>query len=295
LPEVAPPPAIVPARRRSRRRADDLDVSGKTVAGYVLTFNAPDQLAPVLENWRAGFGFDRLYVIDHSTDADARRANCEIAREYGATGLTHPNGNGGVCGGRQFAAEHFATTDADYCVFVEDDMFLNGAEDTGVCRNGFRRFVPDLRNVLLKIMVREEFDFLKFSFTEFYGDNKTQFAWYNVPRDFRAQRWPEKPRLPEQGLDPDSPLTEFGTMGTVDGVSYIDGEVYYCNWPHIVSQAGNQKMFLDTVWAHPYEQTWMSHMYQLTLKGALHPAVLLASVVTHDRYHHYDGEERREN
>jgi hypothetical protein len=54
-------------------------------------------------------------------------------------------------------------------------------------------------------------------------------------------------------------------------------------------------MFLDTVWAHPYEQTWMSHMYQLTLKGELRPAVLLASVVRHDRFHHYSGDERREN
>jgi hypothetical protein len=54
-------------------------------------------------------------------------------------------------------------------------------------------------------------------------------------------------------------------------------------------------MFLDTVWEHPFEQTWMSHMYQLTIRGELFPAVLLASVVKHDRFHHYPAEHRREN
>jgi len=144
-------------------------------------------------------------------------------------------------------------------------------------------------------MEREGYDFLKLSFTEFYGDNKTQFAWYNVPQVFRAARWPEKPERTASGLDPDAPLTTFRNIGVVDGISYIDGEVYYCNWPHLASKAGNRRMFLDTVFEHPFEQTWMSHLYQLTVSGELHPAVLLASVVTHDRFHHYDRDERREN
>jgi hypothetical protein len=271
------------------------DVSQKTVAAYVVTFNAPDQLEAVLQSWVAGFHFDALYVLDNSTDARAREENARIAARHQAVVLSHPKGNGGVCGGRQFVAEHFAATTHDYCIFIEDDMFLNAADDTGVCRTGLRRWVPNLRETLLRIMAREGYDFLKLSFTEFYGDNTTQFAWYNVPQPFREKRWPDKPRLPVRGLDPDAPTTRFDTIGTVDGVSYIDGEVYYCNWPQIVSQDGNRRMFLDTVFEHPYEQTWMSHMYQLTLEGKLRPAVLLASVVTHDRFHHYDAELRREN
>lgn len=290
LPEAPPP-----VRRAARRARRDADIAGKTVAGYVLTFNAPDQLEAALASWTRGFAFDRLHVLDNSTDEAARCENRRIAERYGAPVLTHPRGNVGVCGGRQLAAEHFDASRADYCVFIEDDMMLNAPDDEGVCRNGFRRSVPGLRDVLLKIMAREEYDFVKCSFTEFYGDNKTQFAWYNVPQAFRARRWPEKPNLPVQGLDPDAPATRFEHIGTVDGVSYVDGEVYYCNWPHIVSRAGNRKMFLDTLWANPYEQTWMSHLYQLTLKGELRPAVLLASVVTHDRFHHYDAELRREN
>ena len=63
----------------------------------------------------------------------------------------------------------------------------------------------------------------------------------------------------------------------------------------IIGKAGNQKMFLDTEWANPYEQTWMSFMYQETVKGNLKPAVLLASPVKHDRIIWYEAHERREN
>jgi hypothetical protein len=54
-------------------------------------------------------------------------------------------------------------------------------------------------------------------------------------------------------------------------------------------------MFLDTKWEYPYEQTWMSHMFQMQMKGELNSAVLLASPIRHDRIHWYKPEERREN
>jgi len=39
----------------------------------------------------------------------------------------------------------------------------------------------------------------------------------------------------------------------------------------------------------------MSHMHQMTKKGELRPALLLASPIWHDRIKHYKAEERREN
>ena len=66
-------------------------------------------------------------------------------------------------------------------------------------------------------------------------------------------------------------------------LAYITGEIYYANWPMIVSKEGNKKMFIDTKWSYPYEQTWMSHMFQLTREGKLNPAILLASPVLHNR------------
>ncbi len=81
----------------------------------------------------------------------------------------------------------------------------------------------------------------------------------------------------------------------MDGLSYVDGEIYYCNWPMIVSRDGNKKMFIDTKWAHVWEQTWMSHIYQETKAGNIKPSILLASPIWHDRIKHYKPEERREN
>ena len=127
-------------------------------------------------------------------------------------------------------------------------------------------------------------------------DNNIQTSWYNVPQAVREEHWPEYSKLPTTGLDPCSPRTQFDKIERLkDGVAYITGEIYYANWPMIVSRKGNQKMFIETTWAHPYEQTWMSYIYQETKKGEIRPAVLLASPVTHDRVSHYEAEDRREN
>ncbi|MDB4908545.1 MAG: hypothetical protein JWO05_3329 [Gemmatimonadetes bacterium] len=272
-----------------------VDPDTATLDGYVVTFNAPQQLRAVLASWAPSTVFDALYLLDHSTDPAAQRENREIAEVHGAAVLHHPLGNGGVCGGRQFVAEHFDGTTTDYCLYIEDDMFLNPPGDAGLCANGFRRSVSDIRRLLLRILAEEGFDFLKLSFTEVFGDHKSQFAWYHLPEEIRARRWREKPMLRPGHVDPACPRAQFGRIGTVDGVSYIDGEVYYSNWPHIVSRAGNRTMFLEPALLEPYEQVWMAEMYQRTIDGHLHPAVLLASLITHDRSAHYPSELRREH
>jgi hypothetical protein len=90
-------------------------------------------------------------------------------------------------------------------------------------------------------------------------------------------------------------LTKFNNRHTLEGLGYVDGEIYYCNWPQIVTRQGNAKMFLETKWDHPFEQTWMSHMYQEAKKGKIRGAVLLASPINHHRFAHYKAELRKEN
>jgi hypothetical protein len=146
-----------------------------------------------------------------------------------------------------------------------------------------------------RIMNKSNLDYLKLSFTEVYMDNHLQVSWYNVPQHIRTEFWPHYDRLPTTGLDPNCPRTDFKKIESVDGVSYITGDVYYANWPMIVGKEGNRKMFLETTWAHPYEQTWMSHIFQETKKGNIKPGVLLASPINHNRFMHYKAEDRREN
>lgn len=265
---------------------------------YILGFNSPYQFKDTAEAIRRAdptmFNTCRKILVNNSIDESTFAQYDEFCNELGFEEIHRENL--GICGGRQFIAEHFEETGADFYFFFEDDMMVNSEETIAeVCRNGFRKYIPNLYETTVGIMIKENFDFLKLSFSEFYGDNSKQWAWYNVPQTVRTELWPDYDKLPEHGLDPDSPKTKFNTIGMYTGTPYISGDVYYSNWPQIVGKAGNKKMFLDTKWARPYEQTWMSFMFQETIKGSLNPAILLASPITHIRTSHYAGEDRREN
>ena len=114
---------------------------------------------------------------------------------------------------------------------------------------------------------KENFDFLKLNFSEFFGDNSVQWSWYNTPQHVREEFWPQNTKLPVMGLDPNAPKTAYTSVLSHKGLPYSVGEVYYCNWPQVVTRHGNKKMFLETTWAHPFEQTWMSFIFQETIKG----------------------------
>jgi hypothetical protein len=274
----------------------NLDTSNLKTSLYILTFNFPDQLEHTLKTYDLHNHWltkTRRILIDNSNDPKAIETNKIICEQYGFEHIITGE-NLGINRGRLLAAKHFQESDSDYYIFLEDDMGIHKPVP-GTCRNGFRTYVPELYETIHKIMLKEEYDFLKLSFTEVYMDNHIQCSWYNVPQHIRTEVWPQYDKLPVQGLDLNCPRTTFNKIDNLDGLMYIDGEVYYCNWPMIVSKEGNKKMFLDTEWAHPYEQTWMSHMYQETRKGNLKPAVLLASPINHNRILYYEAHERREN
>lgn len=266
---------------------------------YMLTFNFPQQIEHTLATWQANSPdwLNRPYkkvLIDNSTDLQARIDNKAVADKYGFEHFIM-NENRGINGGRLFAAKHFQDSDSDYYFFFEDDMGLYPAIETGFCRNGFRKYIPNLYDKVHEIMAKEDFDFLKLSYTEVYMDNNIQVSWYNVPQAIRSYIWPDYDQLPVSGLDPYSPRTKFDKIEVHNGLSYANGEIYYANWPMIVNKKGNYKMFLETEWANPFEQTWMSYMFQETMRGHIKPAVLLAAPVWHNRIIYYKPEERREN
>jgi hypothetical protein len=54
-------------------------------------------------------------------------------------------------------------------------------------------------------------------------------------------------------------------------------------------------MFQDTKFQHPFENTWMSYIYQETIKGKINPGLLLLTPIEHNRFEHYSSELRKEN
>jgi hypothetical protein len=265
------------------------------VALYVLTYNSPSQFQKLCISF-GEYDEDFLnkpkkYLINNSLDHSTDEAYNKLCIQYGFEEIKKDNI--GICGGRQFIAEHADENGFDYHFFFEDDMFFYMGKDE-FCKNGFRRKIENFYDIVMNITWNENFDFLKWNFTEFFGDNSKQWAWHNVPAGVRAELFPEKPVKTTNDTNA-APFLKFKNIKSHRKVPYATGEIYYCNWPQVVSKEGNKKMFLDIKWAHPFEQTWMSHMYQETLKDNLYPGILLATPTEHNRFDFYPGSDRREN
>jgi hypothetical protein len=276
------------------RKENELNINNTAL--YVITFNSPRQFETLIESMLA---YDENFIkrpqkflLDNSSDLSTTEEYKKLCEEYGFIHIKKDNL--GICGGRQFIAEHAEENGFDFYFFFEDDMFLNPNKEE-VCKNGFNVYIENLYENSLKIVKNNNYDFLKLSFTEFFGDNRTQWSWYNVPQSVREEVWPENKQLPVTGLDPNAPKTKFNNIGCFENISFIDGEIYYCNWPQIVTKHGNKKMFLTEKWAHPFEQTWMSYIFQETCGGNIKGSVLLMSPISHNRFDHYPRDLRKES
>ena len=272
------------------------DIDTSKVGLYVITFNSPKQFEVLIQSmldYDADFiEKPRKFLLDNSTDLSTTPQYIELCEKYGFEHIKKDNI--GIVGGRVFVAEHFNETDLDCYWWFEDDMAFY-PKIGEVCRNGFPRFVNNLYQKSLDILQKENFDFLKLNFSEFFGDNSVQWSWYNVPQDFRQKQWPNNPKLPVQGLDPNSPKTQFKEIKTHKGLPYVTGEIYLCNWPIVLTREGNYKCYLETKWERPFEQTLMSHCYQETVKGNINPGLLLLTPTEHNRFDFYDGKLRKES
>lgn len=262
---------------------------------YVIGFNSPAQFETLITSM---YSYDedfikmpKKFLLNNSTDLSTTEEYIRLCQEHGFEHIKKDNL--GICGGRQWIAEHADEEGFDFYFFFEDDMFFYPKEGE-ICKNGFNRYIPNLYKNALHIIKQNNFDFLKLNFTEFYGDNSTQWSWYNVPQNIREKFWPNKPKLPISGIDPNAPKTKFNLINIYNKIPFITGEIYYSNWPQVVSRHGNTKMFLDTKWTHPHEQTWMSHMFQLTKEDQLTPGLLLLTPTEHNRFDFYDGKLRKE-
>lgn len=249
------------------------------LAVYVLTYNAPEQLA----SWFTSTGTHEpgllapsvlKTLLDNSTDDGAAAANAALAARHGFDYVRADNL--GIMGGRAWCARHFDRSPADLMLFFEDDMLWY--DRPGLCRNGFPQRVSGLVEAAVAIVQNEPgLDFLKLSYSEFYGDHRQNWAYYNLPPGRQA------------ALFPDGHDTRIAAIRSHAGVSYALGEVHYSNWPLVITRRGNALLFLEDPGALAFEQTLMVRALELERAGTLSGAVLLASPINHHRHEHYDG------
>ena len=98
-------------------------------------------------------------MINNSIDRSTDQAYDELCAKYNIEQIKFDNI--GVCGGRQYAAEHFHQSDSDYYLFFEDDMYLFPPSNGVTCRSGYRTYLPNLFFNTLGIIHRENYDYLK--------------------------------------------------------------------------------------------------------------------------------------
>ena len=281
---------------RSLRKNQEVVITKNGDVGlYVITFNSPEQFKTLLESMEK---YDsnfltktRKFLLDNSTDLSTTPRYLELCKKYGFKHIKKDNI--GITGGRVFVAEHFQESDMDYYMFFEDDMFFYCGSDS-TCRNGFPRKADNLYEKIIQIVKKEDFDFFKFNYSEFYGSHEKQWSWYNVDQDFRKDHWPNYNQLPVQGQDPNSPCLEYKHIKSHEGIPYATGEIYLSNWPIILSKEGNYKCYIETKFHYPYEQTLMSYCFKETVKGRINSGLLLMTPTEHDRFDFYASNLRKE-
>ena len=263
---------------------------------YVITFNSPKQFETLIKSM---LDYDpnfihktKKFLLDNSTDLTTTPRYRELCDEYDFIHIK--KNNIGITGGRVFIAEHFNDQEnlSHYYFFEDDFGFYTGKDIT--CKNGFVRKIDNLFDKSIEIIKKENFDYIKLNFTEFYGSHNKQWAWYNVSQEFRENHWPNNPKLPKQGLDPYSPNLEFKHIKSHKGLAYVSGEIYLSNWPIVMTKEGNYNCYIKTKFDWPHEQTLMSNCYQETVKGNIKPGLLLATPTEHHRFEFYDGTLRKE-
>jgi hypothetical protein len=276
--------------------------TAERLAWYFLVFNTPKQFEYTLDKFKKAYPDEfkevKKYVINNSNDPNVDVEYKRIFQENNMEEFKFDNI--GICGGRQFVAEHFDTTGHEYYVFFEEDMGvytpLEFKDDDGnVIRQGritekcgLPTWHKDVFSKSIDIMEEHKLDYLKLSFDEFYGNNFRDWAVTNVPQDKRDIYFPEV----DGKRNDRSKITYWDSY---KALPYAVGHFHACNWPVMFTKAGSKKLYLDIKWAHQYEQTWMSHAKNLMWDGTLRVGSLLISIIDHNRIVHYDGATRREN
>ncbi len=295
LPTAVAAPANVAAYVQTARSPSHLFVRPPTVdepskatsALYVLTFNAPDQFRRWAE--RAAAVQPELLapmvvrvLVNNSTDRRTDDAYDELCATYQFRQVRHKNL--GITGGRMAATRHFLEeSEADQFWYFEDDMLVAAPSGDPLCRNGFRRFVPELPSLVTEILANEPgLDGLKLSYTEHFGCHQLDWSFVNATPEVRRDEYPM------------GSATVVRTIRTHRGLPYALGDIYYSHWPLVLTRSG-AKLLLEGADAVATEADVMDYVHQCQRTGKFALGVLLASPIEHSRSSDYDAKLRRES
>lgn len=267
-------------------------LKNKKTALYILTFECPDQLCKTLTSFNHSYDFltkPHKIIVDNTENILIAEKNKIIAERFNCEYIK-TNENLGVCGGRQFIAEHFDDSEFDFYFYFEDDMAIESSFNHD--EFGFPKSISNLYKHCHEILVKEDIDFLKLNFVEFYGDSSKCWHFINLDKETREKYYPNRKKTINN-----LPNTEFIKIGkNENGFCYgISKNLYYSNWPCLFTKKGNKKLFIDEKLDRPHEQMWMAKNFKLQMNGDMICGVLFGSPIRHERRIFYKAGLRKEN
>lgn len=266
--------------KRNKTKLMDYD---DNVALYVLTYNSPKQFKLWAESFFSNYSeFGNKcpkYVLNNSDEPSVNDEYLQLFKQYNFIELKYDNI--GITGGRIEIAKHFSNTKHKFMIFFEDDMLIRGSVDpapsSGLGGN------PVSFEHIKDILTFDNLDYIKLSFDEYYGNNATNWAWYHTSVDEKQKYFPDI-----------EPNTFIKYIKTYKQIPYAVGDFFYCNWPIMITQDGNKKIFLnDNINKH--EGALMYRSLKLHRDDKLLMGCLLSSMIFHNRKYHYKASKRKES
>lgn len=102
------------------------DLNPDNAALYVITFNSPKQFETLIESMiqydKDFLDKPKKFLLNNSSDLSTTERYTELCEKYGFEHIKKDNL--GICGGRQWVAEHSEENGFDFHFFFEDDMFF---------------------------------------------------------------------------------------------------------------------------------------------------------------------------
>jgi hypothetical protein len=135
-------------KSKSTSKVIESNLNIDNTALYVITFNSPKQfetlITSMIEYDDDYINKPKKFLLNNSSDLSTTERYEELCNEFGFKHIKKDNL--GICGGRQWIAEHSEENNFDFYLFFEDDMFFFPKKGE-VCKNGFNRYVKDLYKI----------------------------------------------------------------------------------------------------------------------------------------------------
>jgi hypothetical protein len=194
-----------------------------------------------------------VIVVDQSTVPALTDENSVICAEFNVKHV--PNENLGASGGRWYCAKLFHASDADAMFYFEDDIVWNNGTGADPNRCAMKIPIKIERPFFTAITCLEnaQLGFLKLTYQEYWADHAV-----------------------DRGA-PGHSVAQY-TISHGNWQMVLVGDVFYSNWPMLITKETSRLLFLDTP---DGEGGYVQRAHELRTAGKFRAGILAAEPLFH--------------